>query len=191
VHVDENCRITVADNAFRENFVPTSESALGVPFSQFFDKAGQSCLQDRFSEFLPGRQPAFSIPLTMVDWNGESIDCLATCTSLISAGHHQCTECTATALIFRDIVSGKPTRLLPAPVTITEIPAHILVGLASGLSTQQLASRLGLSSRGVEYHISNMLRALKAPNRSALVARSYALGILDPQHWPPRVVERR
>lgn len=32
-----------------------------------------------------------------------------------------------------------------------------------------------------------MLKKLKAPNRSALVARAYALDILVPHCWPPRV----
>ena len=65
--------------------------------------------------------------------------------------------------------------------------SHVLEGLAAGLSTQQLASRLGLSSHGVEYPVSSMLRKLKAPNRSALVARAYALDILVPNCWPPQV----
>ncbi|MBW8738752.1 MAG: helix-turn-helix transcriptional regulator [Streptomyces turgidiscabies] len=123
----------------------------------------------------------------MVSGNGEPIDCLITCVSVSSGVHLQCTGCTAAAAIFRDTVTETPTRLFPAPVALTEVPVNIIEGLASGLSTQQLASRLGLSSRGVEYHISSMLRVLKAPNRSALVARAYALGILSPHFWPPRV----
>ncbi|WP_329223480.1 LuxR C-terminal-related transcriptional regulator [Streptomyces sp. NBC_01485] len=187
VHVDDECRVTVADDVFRENFGHTCDTALGASFPQFFHEAGRACLRDRFAQLLRGRPLAFSVPLTMVDGKGETVDCLVTCASLVSAVHLQCTHCTAAAVVFRDAVNGNPRMPLPAPVALTEIPAHILEGLASGLSTQQLASRLGLSSRGVEYHISNMLRTLKAPNRSALVARAYTLGILSPEHWPPRV----
>lgn len=186
VHLDDGCRITEADAAFRETFARSSGTPLGVPLSQFFREEGEARLRAHFSELLEGRQFMASVPLTMVDRDGETVDCLVTCASLVSSVHLRCTECTVSAAIVRDTAGGRPTVLLPT-VILPEIPAHILEGLACGLSTQQLASQLNLSSRGVEYHISNMLRALKAPNRSALVARAYTLGILAPQHWPPHV----
>lgn len=188
VHIDQELCITGANSAFRENFACGSSTAVGAPLSAFFHEANRDSLRDHLSELRgDGGQANFSIPLTMVSGNGEAIDCLVTCASLISGVHLQCTGCTTAAAIFRDTVTGTPMRLFPAPLALTEIPGHIIEGLASGLSTQQLASRLGLSSRGVEYHISSMLRVLKAPNRSALVARAYALGILSPHYWPPRI----
>jgi len=187
VHIDEELRITEANSAFRENFVCDSGTAVGTPLCAFFHTANRDRLRDHLSELPDSGQVNFSIPATMVSGNGEPIDCLITCVSVSSGVHLQCTGCTAAAAIFRDTVTETPTRLFPAPVALTEVPVNIIEGLASGLSTQQLASRLGLSSRGVEYHISSMLRVLKAPNRSALVARAYALGILSPHFWPPRV----
>ncbi|MEU3294392.1 LuxR C-terminal-related transcriptional regulator [Streptomyces longwoodensis] len=66
--------------------------------------------------------------------------------------------------------------------------ALVLEGVARGVSTAQLATRLHLSRQGIEYHVGQMLRQLKAPNRVALVARAYSMGILTLTHWPPRVL---
>lgn len=71
---------------------------------------------------------------------------------------------------------------------ISELDAKILEGIAMGMSTVQLAARLYLSRQGVEYHVSTMLRRLKAPNRAALVSRAYASGVLGLGAWPPRVL---
>ncbi|KAA2254121.1 PAS domain-containing protein [Solihabitans fulvus] len=71
---------------------------------------------------------------------------------------------------------------------LTEVDAKILEGVAAGMSTVQLAAQLYLSRQGVEYHVSAMLRKLKAPNRPALVSRAYALGILSVGSWPPKVL---
>ncbi|WP_198407169.1 LuxR C-terminal-related transcriptional regulator [Nocardia terpenica] len=71
---------------------------------------------------------------------------------------------------------------------LSEIDAKILEGIAKGMSTIQLSSQLFLSRQGVEYHVSTMLRRLKARNRAALVSRAYAAGILGLGSWPPRVL---
>jgi PAS domain S-box-containing protein len=71
---------------------------------------------------------------------------------------------------------------------LSELDAKILEGIATGMSTVQLAARLYLSRQGVEYHVSTMLRRLKVPNRAALVSRAYATGVLGLGAWPPRVL---
>ncbi|MFX4292336.1 BTAD domain-containing putative transcriptional regulator [Streptomyces bohaiensis] len=65
------------------------------------------------------------------------------------------------------------------------LDVRLVAGLASGLSTVQLASRLHLSRQGVEYRVSSLLRRLRAPNRVALVARAYDTGVLAAGAWPP------
>lgn len=72
---------------------------------------------------------------------------------------------------------------------LTEIDARILEGIAAGLSTIPLASRLYLSRQGVEYHVTGLLRKLRVPNRAALVSRAYSMGVLNVGTWPPKVVE--
>lgn len=187
VHVDSRLRVSAANKPFTDLFLADSPESAGRPFPLFFHKAAQPYLREHFAQLLAGTQPQFSVPLPMVTAQGEVVDCLVSCTAMSVSVHLSCTECIATASIRLDTPFGLPTPLLPAPPALAEVPSHVLEGLAAGLSTQQLASRLGLSSHGVEYHVSSMLRKLKAPNRSALVARAYALGILVPNCWPPQV----
>lgn len=187
VHVDSRLRVTAVNGPFRDAFLTGSSEAVGRPFPLYFHESAQPYLREHFAQLLADTQPQFSAPLPMVNAKGEVVDCLVSCMSMSMAVHLSCTDCIALAAIRPDTSYGISVPLLPAPPALAEVPSHILEGLAAGLSTQQLASRLGLSSHGVEYHVSSMLRKLKAPNRSALVARAYALGILVPNCWPPRV----
>jgi DNA-binding CsgD family transcriptional regulator len=71
---------------------------------------------------------------------------------------------------------------------LSELDAKVLEGIAAGCSTVQMAGKLFLSRQGVEYHVGSMLRQFKCPNRSALVAKAFAQGVLTVGQWPPRVV---
>ena len=69
----------------------------------------------------------------------------------------------------------------------------VLTGLASGLTLQQVAVRLGLTRRGVDYRLARLRQKLRTdgpggvPSTTAgVVARGYALGLLTPETWPPR-----
>jgi DNA-binding NarL/FixJ family response regulator len=66
--------------------------------------------------------------------------------------------------------------------------ARILEGVAAGVTTPQLATRLFLSRGGVEYHVAALLRKLKVSNRVALISRAYSKGIFDVGSWPPKVL---
>ncbi|KPC66568.1 helix-turn-helix transcriptional regulator [Streptomyces chattanoogensis] len=69
---------------------------------------------------------------------------------------------------------------------LTASQERILSLLAVGRSNADIATSLHLSRQTVDYHLSRLRDLLDAPNRCALVARAYALGILVPQSWPPR-----
>jgi DNA-binding CsgD family transcriptional regulator len=43
---------------------------------------------------------------------------------------------------------------------------------------------VGLTVDGVNYYLRRLSRLLDAPNRPALVARAYTLGLLSPEAWP-------
>ncbi|MGW2888699.1 LuxR C-terminal-related transcriptional regulator [Streptomyces griseoruber] len=187
VHLDAELRVVEANDAFCEQLRLIPAEVRGVPLSRFFHPTAGASLQEHFSQLVAGRHGDFSVPVTLVDGNLRDVDCLVTGIALNSVLHVYCTECVAVALIVPDTVHSPPLTLAAAPAALAEVPGRVLEGVAAGLSTQQLASRLGLSSHGVEYHISAMLKKLKAPNRSALVARAYALDILVPHCWPPRV----
>jgi DNA-binding CsgD family transcriptional regulator len=70
---------------------------------------------------------------------------------------------------------------------LTDLDARILQGVAMGMSTVNLATKLYLSRQGVEYHVGTMLKKFKAGNRPALVSRAYSIGVLDASSWPPKV----
>jgi DNA-binding CsgD family transcriptional regulator len=63
--------------------------------------------------------------------------------------------------------------------------------LAQGLSTYTMADVLSLSHHTITAHLGKMLRRLNAQNRTELVARLYAYGILASGEWPPRADSRR
>jgi len=79
------------------------------------------------------------------------------------------------------VVAGHEKMLSP-------MDARILEGVAAGASTVQLAGLLFLSCGGVEYHLTALLRSMKARNRSALVSKAYSLGLFCVGSWPPRVL---
>ncbi|MDG4764009.1 LuxR C-terminal-related transcriptional regulator [Solwaraspora sp. WMMD406] len=70
---------------------------------------------------------------------------------------------------------------------LTEVGARVLEGLAGGASTAELAASLHLSRKGVEYHVTALLRQARVTNRTALVAWAYHCGVLVPGAWPPRL----
>ncbi|MFJ4535539.1 helix-turn-helix transcriptional regulator [Streptomyces tibetensis] len=72
-----------------------------------------------------------------------------------------------------------------ARVTPTE--AHILSLLAAGATTARASRETGLTVDGVTYHLRRMSSRWGASNRTELVARAYALGVLTPGVWPPEV----
>ncbi|GAA2767897.1 hypothetical protein GCM10010103_69390 [Streptomyces paradoxus] len=72
-----------------------------------------------------------------------------------------------------------------APVTPTE--ARILALLAAGATTARAARETGLTTDGVTYHLRRLSSRWGASNRTELVARAYALGVLTPGVWPPGV----
>jgi DNA-binding CsgD family transcriptional regulator len=85
-----------------------------------------------------------------------------------------------------------PDAPVPEPDTarkpLTRMDALVLEGVAAGMSTVQLAARLFLSRGGVEYHVSALMKSLKAANRSEMVSKAYTAGLFSVGSWPPRVI---
>lgn len=76
--------------------------------------------------------------------------------------------------------------------------AAVLERLAAGRGIREIASELGLSRRGVDYRTAQLRRTLRMPGAAGvaataaeLVARAFALGVLDTATWPPAVVRAR
>jgi Bacterial regulatory proteins, luxR family len=63
-----------------------------------------------------------------------------------------------------------------------------ILGIGQGsATTPAIARSVGLTVDGVNYHLRQLTRRLNVPNRTALVARAYVLGVLDARTWPPAV----
>jgi DNA-binding CsgD family transcriptional regulator len=84
--------------------------------------------------------------------------------------------------------NGPAIRPVRTRKPLTKMDALVLEGVASGMSTVQLAANLFLSRGGVEYHVSALMKSLKATNRSALVSKAYSAGLFSVGSWPPRVI---
>ncbi|AJP05237.1 diguanylate cyclase [Streptomyces cyaneogriseus subsp. noncyanogenus] len=71
------------------------------------------------------------------------------------------------------------------PVRVSPVEARILALLAGGATTARAARETGLTPDGVAYHLRRLSARWDAANRTELVARAYALGVLAPGVWPP------
>ncbi|MEV5239604.1 PAS domain-containing protein [Streptomyces cinnamoneus] len=101
---------------------------------------------------------------------------------------------------------GEPTRTYPmllavlrvreraeAPpvVEVGEVEGRILALAASGATTAAIGKAVGLTVDGVNYHLSRLSRRWRVSNRTALVAKAYVLGVLEPGRWPPAPAGQR
>jgi len=74
-----------------------------------------------------------------------------------------------------------------APVPVDNLPKlsrrehEVLVLLGEGLTTAQIALRLGLRPRTIRGYVANMKARLDAQNIQQLVARAVALGLFRPE----------
>jgi DNA-binding CsgD family transcriptional regulator len=87
-----------------------------------------------------------------------------------------------------DEPGGRTSKSAGGSLVLTDTEASVLAAAATGASTRQLAGRLYLSRQGVDYHIGALLRKFGVPNRTALISRAYALGVLSVGSWPPCVL---
>ncbi len=89
-----------------------------------------------------------------------------------------------------------PLRAVPEPdrpcgcpcrgphLTTREI--EVLLKTAAGMSARQIAEKLHISRRTVEYHVGAILKRVNAENAVQAVSWCYSVGVLLPRSWPPR-----
>lgn len=75
------------------------------------------------------------------------------------------------------------------PVRVTPVETRVLALLAAGATTARAARETGLTTDGVNYHLRRLTARWGAANRTELVARAYALGVLACGVWPPAPAE--
>ncbi|MEV7188081.1 LuxR C-terminal-related transcriptional regulator [Kitasatospora sp. NPDC093102] len=94
-----------------------------------------------------------------------------------------------TPSLLLSLQAAEPVREAPPPgpqADASPVEARILAAAARGDTTAQIAREIGVTPDGVNYHLARLSRRWRVPNRTALVARAYATGVLAPDTWPPR-----
>ncbi|MFJ9411276.1 LuxR C-terminal-related transcriptional regulator [Streptomyces sp. NPDC101393] len=183
---------TPAESSVDVLAAPPSESATTAPdvcgrkFRDLVHPSVRQPLMGQFERLLKGRRDRFAAHVVALRPTGDAFTGSLAATAVSGAAHDP-----ASVLVVMRSGQGEEDDAVVAPrkKLLSEIDARILEGIAGGLSTIPLASRLYLSRQGVEYHVTGLLRKLKVPNRAALVSRAYAMGVLTVGTWPPRVVE--
>lgn len=97
------------------------------------------------------------------------------------------TDETPALLVMLRVLGEREPEAVPDPAPVTPVEGAVLALLAQGATTGRAARELGLSRDGVAYHLRRLSARWHAANRTELVARAYALGVLAPGVWPPRV----
>lgn len=96
-----------------------------------------------------------------------------------STGEMPMPEGLARALLAHaDAAVDRPDRLI-AKLTARE--SEVLVLLVEGLTNQQIARRLGISSHGAKRLVANIMLKLNAPNRTAAAVRAIRAGLVECQ----------
>ncbi|MCS7483579.1 LuxR C-terminal-related transcriptional regulator [Umezawaea endophytica] len=140
-------------------------------------------LERQMEKLAEGKRGRFAEQVAAVRSDGSTVPITMTAIAV----HGDGPSITALLVILKQAAGDRDRTIVDQGKVLTDVHARILEGMAAGESTTQLASRLFLSRQGVEYHLGTMLRKLKAPNRTALVSRAYAMGMLSVASWPPRV----
>ncbi|MFJ5104373.1 LuxR C-terminal-related transcriptional regulator [Streptomyces sp. NPDC088554] len=189
--LDPDLTIQQANEEFFRRFGDTrfgdaSAGVCGRSFRELVHPSVQQPLMRQFSRLLEGKRQRFASHVVAV--GPEDAAFAGTLTAAAVSG--ETPDVAAILVLMRSSDSSEDAGVLTHQKKIlTEIDARILEGIAAGLSTIPLASRLYLSRQGVEYHVTGLLRKLRVPNRAALVSRAYSMGVLTVGTWPPKVVE--
>ncbi|OKI01397.1 hypothetical protein A6A06_19265 [Streptomyces sp. CB02923] len=164
----------------------TAPDACGRDFRELVHPSVRQPLVRQFERLLAGRCDWFTAQVVALGSNGDAFTGSLTATAVSG----DAAEPGGVLVMMRSGQRAEGAAVVaPRKIMFSAVDARILEGIAAGLSTIPLASRLYLSRQGVEYHVTGLLRKLKAPNRAALVSRAYAMGVLTVGTWPPRVVD--
>ncbi|MBM2619683.1 PAS domain S-box protein [Actinoplanes sp. LDG1-06] len=181
--LDGGCRIQRANADLLSILDRDAAEVEGLEFSGLLPTECRRRLLNSLDGLRAGRERRFGEHVQVRRPDGSAAEGHLTAVPLRVSGADP------TAIMILLVRSRKPVAPEPAVAStkvLSEVDARILEGVAAGASTVQMAGQLFLSRQGVEYHVSAMLRRLKAPNRPALVSRAYKLGILSAGTWPPR-----
>ncbi|WP_314173800.1 helix-turn-helix transcriptional regulator [Streptomyces winkii] len=184
--LDPDLVIQHANLEFSRQFGASSAEVCGLDFRELVHPSVKTSLMRQFARLLEGKRQLFDTHVVAVrPEEGAFVGSLTA-----AAVSDDAPQVSAVLIFMRSSEGNEDAGVLPArKKLLSDIDARILEGIAAGLSTIHLASRLYLSRQGVEYHVTGLLRKLRVPNRAALVSRAYSMGVLNVGTWPPKVVE--
>jgi PAS domain S-box-containing protein len=190
LELDRRGRIVDANAAFLR--MGGWASVAGRPASTLIGRADGAAHRILWDELVSGRRHRFESGTTLRRADGGGVSAHVVVTAVREAGG-------GTSAIVVVLAAPGPARP-GAPGHPAEAPTAaemaVLHGLAAGLTLTQVAGRLGLTRRGVDYRLARLRHKLRTPGVSGaggkapattagVVARAYALGLLEPGTWPP------
>ncbi|MFE9681787.1 PAS domain-containing protein [Streptomyces sp. NPDC006285] len=186
--LDPSLTIQQVNQEFDRRFGGAASGLCGKHFCDLIHPSVQQPLMQQFSRMLEGKRHRF-VTEVIAGGREDTTSMLPLSAMAVRGGHTPDVAAILVVMSAGDERTEDTEVMAPRKKLLSEIDARILEGIAAGVSTIPLASRLYLSRQGVEYHVTGLLRALKVPNRAALVSRAYSMGVLKVGTWPPKVVE--
>ena len=191
LELDREGRVVDANPAFRR-WVP---GIVGKPASSAMARADALRAVPLWRDLVEGRRDRYDLDATLRRPDGSTVAGHVVVTAVVDV-QGEVTGAIAVAVAAAPGPAELPAEpLVPTGRRERPTPAEIavLTGLASGLTLQQVAVRLGLTRRGVDYRLARLRQKLRVDGpggvpatTAGVVARSYALGLLTPETWPPR-----
>ncbi len=190
--LDLDARVVDANPAALRLTGRTLQEVRGQPVDLAITVADVQRHAPLWAELVAGRRGRYDLSVTLRSSDGRLRPARLTVTLVRTA---RGTPSLGLALAV-PLATETETVTVPARSVPSAGEAAVLERLAAGASLQQIATDLGMSRRGVDYRITRLRHKLRADgpggtptNSAALIARAYALGILHPAVWPPRVAD--
>jgi DNA-binding CsgD family transcriptional regulator len=183
-NLDTELRLLEANDVFIDKLGRSVTDVYGQPFSKVVHSSVKQVILQHLDLLAEGQQLSFNTRFVGVKTASRRLS--GGMTGLAVRGDDG-TVTTIVILVRPDDGVEPMPALSRKRRPLSVLDARVLEGVAAGSSTVQLATKLYLSRQGVDYHVGAMLRRFKCANRSALVAKAYAEGILAQGVWPPKV----
>jgi PAS domain S-box-containing protein len=184
-YLDRSLRIVEANADFLRRFARTPADVSGQDFRKLLHPSVREKLALQLARLADNQQLRSAARFVALRTDGTTLAGELTAFAV----HSEVGAVDAIVVLMHPDAAGGDGQLVSEHTKVlTEMEARILEGIAAGASTVQLAVSLYLSRGGVEYHVTALLRKLKVQNRSALVSKTYSMGLFEVGSWPPRVL---
>jgi PAS domain S-box-containing protein len=185
VALDPVLRVREANQDFCRQVGHTADECRGASIFEFIHRSSHERLGRQIARVTDGRRSRVTERVLGLRSNAAAFP-----GDLTVVGLEDITRSGSSLVLMikPDLAPGEQAVVVEGKKVMSELDARIVEGIAAGVSTVQLASKLYLSRQGIEYRVGMMLRKMRVPNRAALVSRAYSMGVLSVGVWPPRVL---